>query len=1121
MRFIKFPVSSTNIFPLANSTAGGQLLSEWNLRSRETVGTNANVKYEIGPSYTHSKDDFKISANLDNIGQPINSTEIAISEGKAIVNGHFIQSLAPVYIDLAEANAELELHDRSPLRGKLAIGLKAIYSTEQTMAGAMVPEKRSDANSETEEIDDTATSMYYGIQVVILPVDEMKTPDDERIEPNNVTCDLLLGTFDYSQGAVQNVTPNDDRIRYIEGERITNINEILSTEYVSKYGLMPDRLYVMSGKSRLESDDTNPWRDTWCDATNSLVNWTGQMTIVEDKPVLKASQFLVDDDSTVSLHLSHKQVDGMTKLKTVDDQNVNVPAYYQDTVLPIPAASYGANTPGIVTREYTENLKLLASKLANVFQFSKGKQIAYKESLMSKEELPRINSAWDVGDYVLVKQDYTLEIGNDLASYPSTMYAVIPGYIADVSYYGEVTDSDEIPSGLTGVELQSINIDDIPVKKTSIAGEALGKDTNYFSNVPIGSEMAQLILSGAQVYTFKVDDLFVDSSENASETDSIEINTGEYSVSADLTELYSSNSEFANHYSDYSDQSITFTEHSVTIHKVADTWADCGIAVGDTLIVIYNKNASIESQGMSSSVMELQSMVDFNPITGEITNDIAKKAIDYCLAKGVYTYYKLIQPDLFSDYATFRGEPYKDYFVAIRTWKDPDDENISHTTRYYFVITQSMPREWSDAITITGSMYLAQENSIGGFYDVASDKTDAGYVYLDSDGHLKLRDYALLRSGTLAYQLGEDVEEFGSGEDISTIQETLDEYINDRIAFPTEKQQKNSDTPTVIHVTINLTDATPSGDTDTGTRNLFIRNIDSRFGTSVHFHFNGDATHKTIINFVGCEKIRIDSNICGSTMGSSYANGPIINVYRCGLYYDPAVLNYISTCERPYDTDFSVYDYENDVFYTDNYPSWFTGMQDIKLWYQAYSDTDPRLTVDDMTVSDLDVAMVAEDIDYWTPLAPNDNHFSAALSSLTFDSSGTIVRCGLLVADTSTTNIQAVGEYLVLGKFTLPQGSGLIYPKGCLTRQLKISGSFTTAYLSDPSHNVWNICDTNFTAITEKYNRYTGSTTETELGSIAFHEKVSVLEVNLGSDVNEITPFKPDKYHLFTGGLCW
>ena len=60
MHFITFPVATTNIFPLSNSKYGGQLGTEYNLKAREMVATNPDVKYAIGPSFIHSMDDFKV-----------------------------------------------------------------------------------------------------------------------------------------------------------------------------------------------------------------------------------------------------------------------------------------------------------------------------------------------------------------------------------------------------------------------------------------------------------------------------------------------------------------------------------------------------------------------------------------------------------------------------------------------------------------------------------------------------------------------------------------------------------------------------------------------------------------------------------------------------------------------------------------------------------------------------------------------------------------------------------------------------------------------------------------------------------------------------------------------------
>lgn len=1098
MNFITFPVNSTNIFPIANSVSGGQLLSEWNLRSREMVGTHSTVKFDIGPSYVHSKDDFSIGVQSDNVGTAISSTVLQISEGKGLVNGHFIQSLVPVTIDIAEANMQRQNDNQDPLKGRLGVGLRAMYSTEATLAGSL----------EAENIED---SMYAGIQVVILPLSDIKTPEDVRESSNQyqVNCHLLLGFFDYINGQITNVNNNDEKIRYIDGDRISNIDDLISSTYISRAGLNSKKLYILSGKS-----PTPEQRNTWCEAVDSLMVWDktnyNDNNYTYTPPSLEAKFVTVADDEHVKLVMPHKQVDGMV------DTDLR-PIYFPDKVLDLPIASYDGNTPGTVSPTYTKNIKLIASKLADVYHLAKGKQVAYKESIASEEDLPRINPAWDIGDYILVREDYSIYSNADSASSPSTFYAVIPGYISGISYFGAVEDSDEVPRGLAGVELESIVINSIPVEETVVPGEALSKD--YLPHIPISSQIVTIILAGSFVYEVKNTDL-IDTDAEDGETENFTISTN-YSVDHERTKLVSTNAAFQNTYGSSTDENIVWGATSVTLKRPNDkTWEQCGVQVGDSIIVIFDSTASMENPGVPSATMQLISGSDFNPITGTIYNEGVLKALTYASPKALYKYFKVTQADLFADISSFRGEKNKDYFVARYdyTTDNMDGTTTSHYTNYYFMVSDSMPNAWSGPLLLTGQMSFAQESAIGGFFNVptTSEYTDAGYVYLDDSGHLRVRDYSLLRAGTLAYQLGEDIEEFGNGESLSTIQETLDEAINDRVAFPTQAQMKNSDTPNVINITINLTDETKENDEDSGIRNIYIRNIDSRFNTSVYFHFTGNATKNTIINFVDCEKIRIDSNICGTSITNTYVSGPIINVYRCGLYYDPAVMNYIASCDRTYGDSFSTYDYEEGVFYSDYYPSWFTGMKDIKLWYQAYTDTDPNLTVDDMTVNELDVAMESQDVDFWTPEAPNDNHYSVALSSLSFGGDGTIIKCGLLVADNATTNV-STADSIILCDFELPQGAGLLYPQCCLTRQLKITGTFTAAYYSD---QLWRVAETSFTAITEKYDRYNSEKSAT--GSIAFHSKVSLIQASLGANAEAagtIAPWASDTYNVFYGGI--
>ena len=156
MNFITFSVGTTNIFPMANSTTGGQYATEFNLRTRESVCTPQNVTYMIGPSYAHGEADYKVTSGTQ-LGR--GSSMIVIQPGRAVVNGHFVQNLSEMQIDLSAARAA-----DPTLVGKLCIGLKAMYSTLPTMAGTL----------ETEDSE----LMYEGIQVVVLPEAQFKLPAD-------------------------------------------------------------------------------------------------------------------------------------------------------------------------------------------------------------------------------------------------------------------------------------------------------------------------------------------------------------------------------------------------------------------------------------------------------------------------------------------------------------------------------------------------------------------------------------------------------------------------------------------------------------------------------------------------------------------------------------------------------------------------------------------------------------------------------------------------------------------------------------------------------------------------------------------------------------------------------
>ena len=110
MNLLKFSVNTTNIFPMTNTTTGGQLLTEYNMRSRESVATTEQVEYYVGQTFVHGEKDFKVTCKTGTSvyfqdATPISATELEIAPGRALVNGYYIESLVPILIDLKEINA--------------------------------------------------------------------------------------------------------------------------------------------------------------------------------------------------------------------------------------------------------------------------------------------------------------------------------------------------------------------------------------------------------------------------------------------------------------------------------------------------------------------------------------------------------------------------------------------------------------------------------------------------------------------------------------------------------------------------------------------------------------------------------------------------------------------------------------------------------------------------------------------------------------------------------------------------------------------------------------------------------------------------------------------------------
>lgn len=428
------------------------------------------------------------------------------------------------------------------------------------------------------------------------------------------------------------------------------------------------------------------------------------------------------------------------------------------------------------------------------------------------------------------------------------------------------------------------------------------------------------------------------------------------------------------------------------------------------------------------------------------------------------------------DYFRVRYYPEYGYDADGAIITDPQTETAYIYGDYFYRVSTSGPEEWSDPILLTGSIDLATEEIIGGFLNVSEDATNSGYVYLDDSGHLRMLDYERLASGALAYQLGTAVTISGIA-DIETIQAQLDEYVNNRVAFPV--QYTLSASTSVVDIYLTLPDAEGV---------ITIKGIDSRFNTAVRLHVLGAATSGTIIQIVDCEKFIIDPNIEGN---------PIIDVYRTCLYYDPSVMQYIRTCSRTYPSVTTP----------------FSGFSGVTLWYTRFTEDDPDLLIlEGMTVTELDGNVISSDINYWSEIGSqaNDNHYAVAVKSLTFSGSGDVVQIQILVQDNSTDNVDP-GDKVIVGDIQLPQNSSLPYPAACITKPLKVSGEFTSAYLSNPN-STWYISDNSFSLLTEAYvegTDYIG-------GTIAFHSTTTLLPSTVAQ--GSIPAWERGSWHIFQGG---
>lgn len=1104
MYFVSFPVSTTNIFPLANSDCGGQLMSEYNLRSRESVATDPTIEYSVGPSYVHSDDDFSI--------ETANSTTIQINPGRAIVNGHYVELLAPITIDLAAVNYKAGLSNVTPLKGDLAIGLVMMYSTYETIAASALPEN--------------GDGYYEGVRVVIVPESSVRRPIDipkeEQLE--NVNMHLLLGKFVFYGGTISNVQQNADKLKMYDASRIGNISSSLSDIYLSKEGLDPNKLYVFAGKT--SDGKTVDGRNTWCEADDSLMIWDNNPRLTTTRPSASIAHFVYDPsgDGTTKLVLPHKQVDG-----AINQHGEHV--YFPDMQYSLPNATFAENSGGVVNSAYTRRIKHIEDMTNHFYRLPNGKMRAYiPELTISPTDTNKYGKPGALPVIPLVSE-YT----------PEDVSARFQRVYSDMSVVSESLDT-------IITNIQTINTNNIPgiTNNLDTASQNLtnasGKATDSMS---VTNQIQSAVHGGASVSTIDgyINDLRSDitniqnyvgtASSSISSASSIVSGTSSTLISV-KTSLDTITSKLSNILANVHSIEDTFQETiNILVQKELDkqsVFTTLSWNPGDYVLVGRDHFMSPGSNGEYPSTMYMVQLGNIlaikyvnklirymdptsetyatekerflhtvvQPLSGgvelsrlEFTSDTSDSSEDPDFPD---------QPDIGVfiengiDYTTMKGTPDIDYFVVYTIWKQ--SSTLEQWTAYYYTPSLvDMNYQYTiPPVLVTGGVPFATSTEVGGFLAVSdiNEATGKGYVTIDEDGHLRVVDFNLLLLGIQAQQLGQDIS-IGSGMDSAAINESLEQYVNDRICYPNANQIKaveewNQENPTDIkdaHV-INLYLELPE---TTDAETILIHDIGSRANSYLYVHITGSATSSLTVAFSNCDKLRVDSTIQGE---------PNLVFSDCNLYYDSNVLSRAHSASGN-----------------------GTGIYNLTLWYEQdiYADGTPKngspnLQVDGMTVTLVDDITSAVNVDLWDAQNPNDNHYAYGLRGLTFAGDGTITGMSLLVADRSTTNID-LGTALFRSAFTIPQGQGLSYPENKLRHQLKVTGSFVTCYWSTV-HGKFVVKETEFSALSQYYS----GQNQLQPGSIGFMTKSSLQShiTGVADNTDTIDCWDLNQMNIFFGG---
>ena len=139
MNFTTFPVATTTIFPISNSVAGGQLLTEWNLRTRDFVSSHPDIDYDSASSYVHDLLDYEVRVQQDDTGVILSNSTLEILPGTA-EKGRWWQLLTGIAASKVNFGYSYLPIDPSHGGNGSYLGLRcAAHAAQQTELGGSLP----------------------------------------------------------------------------------------------------------------------------------------------------------------------------------------------------------------------------------------------------------------------------------------------------------------------------------------------------------------------------------------------------------------------------------------------------------------------------------------------------------------------------------------------------------------------------------------------------------------------------------------------------------------------------------------------------------------------------------------------------------------------------------------------------------------------------------------------------------------------------------------------------------------------------------------------------------------------------------------------------------------------